>query len=95
MVLDQGKEKDMNINNIHVPQSLDNPHATFNKLTTSVQVEADGWHVLIRFFHTETGAERVEKSSRRWATEKQATQAAVTIAHTMQERIEKSYGSSK
>lgn len=75
-----------------IPQSLENPHATFNKLTTSIAREDDGWHVVIRFFHTETGAERTEKSQMRWMSETKANQAAVTIAHEMQSRIEKSYG---
>ena len=75
-----------------ITDSLENPHATFNKLETKVKKTPEGWRVVIRYFHTETGAEHLEMSQRRWNNEQGATQAATTIAHEMQSRIERSYG---
>ena len=76
----------------HIPRSLDNPHTQFNRVTTKIAHQGDGWAVIIEMSHTDTGAERTEISKARWATERQANQAAVTIAHEFQNRITRSHG---
>jgi len=75
----------------HIPQSKDNPHTQFNRIKTSIAHQGDGWAVILEMSHTETGAKRTEMSKVRWRTEKQANQAAVTIAHEFQSRIMKSH----
>lgn len=74
------------------PDREQNPTYNFNKITTSVVRRSDGWHIIIRKWHDETGAERLEESSMRWATEEAAEATAIKVAETMRERITKSYG---
>jgi len=64
-----------------------NPHATYNRITTGVVRQPDGWHISIRMEHTETGAVRNELSQMRFPSEQAAENFAVKLAGQMRDRI--------
>lgn len=69
------------------------PHVTYNRITGSIAQRGVGrWVVVIRKWHSETGVERYEESTRHWPTEEEARRAAQIVVAEMQGRIAKSYG---
>lgn len=63
------------------------PRYEYNSITGSVVHRHDGWHVVIRKFHTDTGVERYEQSKMRWKTEDAAKAAVIAIVNEMLKRI--------
>jgi len=73
------------------PDRDPNPEYTYNKITTSVVQRSDGWHVVLKKWHDQTGVERIEESAMRWMTEGAASDVATKLAHQMRQRIENSH----
>lgn len=64
------------------------PHVTYNRITGSTVQKGDHkFHVVIRKWHTDTGAERFETSTLFWPTEAEAQRAANVVVARMSERI--------
>ena len=70
-----------------IEQSLENPHAVFNRISTQIVRQRDGWAIVLKLSHDETGAERTELSGVRFKTEGEARHAATIIATKMRERL--------
>lgn len=63
------------------------PAYQYNKITGSVVRRSDGWHAVIRKWHSETGVERYEESTASWVSEQTATKAVTQVVETMRERL--------
>lgn len=63
------------------------PAYQYNKITGSVVGRSDGWHAVIRKWHSETGVERYEESTASWASEQAASKAVTQVVELMQQRL--------
>jgi hypothetical protein len=63
------------------------PAYQYNKITGSVVQRSDGWHAVIRKWHSETGVERYEESTTSWANEQAASRAVTQVVELMQQRL--------
>ena len=70
-----------------ITPSKDNPHAVFNRITTQVVRQKDGWAIVLKLGHDVTGANRTEMSSVRFGSESEARRAGTIIANKMRERL--------
>lgn len=69
------------------PNRDQNPGYVFDRITGSTIKRDDGYHVVIRKWHSGSGAERFEESTMRWMTEGAAEAAAEKVLHEMRQRI--------
>ncbi len=69
------------------PDRDQNPHQTYDRITGSVIMRSDGWHAVIRKWHSQTGVERYEESKMRWSKEENAKAAVEKVVNTMRERL--------